>query len=179
MNDRIEFYARSQLLGAGFLIIDGVIAHRLSGGLWPSAMAATMDFSRLQAIVDKYSAGAFTLTVQIEDRSVTVIARSMASLAQRIENITGLKVSKPKAVDVELGKEISISEAVEHFAEIKVDRVTARRLRMQEQAARNEALRSERLEEAARHAEWVASSRQQAAQSRSAHFEAKRGGGHG
>jgi len=174
-NDRIATYIRSTLLPAGFSIIDGDLAHRLSAGLWPSVNNAMTDFVDKAAIISRFGGGCHVFTARCEGRSVILVTRSVENLAERIALVTGLVVDAIAPYESEATKAITSSAVLTASAD-RINRQLRKELRIQKAAIADEQRRRDALVKGQDHRQWLEQRRVDAENSRQEFFEKKRGG---
>lgn len=96
MSARIETYVYQSLAGAGFAILDPVIAATLRPDLWGGngGIEAAWEFGRAENVINGLR-GVHRFTLRLADsRDTAVVARSGSHLASRIEWILGREVKE-------------------------------------------------------------------------------------
>lgn len=89
---KVDQYVNQSLAGAGFAVMDSIVACTLRGDLWGHGMEASGDFGYHKA-KDRPGVRRFRAIFKgQESRPVEVLARSADRLGLRIEWITGLEV---------------------------------------------------------------------------------------
>lgn len=116
MSGKAQAYAISQLANTGFAVLGSQTAFKLRPDLWATAFDAATAFNempRLKAFLQAQSGVAlYRLTFVGDDASPTIVAaRCGDDLEQRIHWVTGRKVARLDAFEMEAPKITSVATA--------------------------------------------------------------------